>query len=176
MKFSLSVLVTVFLLCFAASAAATIVEVTTRDETSDGPSRHPRRTLNGKKNRPATVAPTQGVFGNPDDWCHRDIPGLGDVCYDNWGKDATPTESDCKGRKDATGTNMGCYWFPHGSYHGSCIGKCWSTAGVSCGTTHRATTCERCPYYDTIDHGKHYCHGDCEWKHEYWPWADCHLI
>jgi len=37
-------------------ASATIVEVTTRDETSNGPGRPPRRTLNSKKNSPAAAA------------------------------------------------------------------------------------------------------------------------
>ena len=74
MKFSLlSVLVAaVFLFGFAAAAAvvevttrdetsggpaasAAIVEVTTRDETSDGPGRPPRRTLVSKKNLPAAA-------------------------------------------------------------------------------------------------------------------------
>merc|ERR1711865_1112625 len=52
MKFSLlSVLVAaVFLFGVAAAAAVVDVEVTTRDETSDGPGRPPRRTLVSKKN------------------------------------------------------------------------------------------------------------------------------
>ena len=54
MKFSLSVLVAaVFLFCVAASAS--VVDVTTLEETSGGPG-HPRRTLFSKKNPTAAAA------------------------------------------------------------------------------------------------------------------------
>jgi len=65
MKFSLlSVLVAVFL--FDVAAAVVAVEATTRDETSDGPGRPPRRTLVSKKTTtgavPAPAPPPKLLF------------------------------------------------------------------------------------------------------------------
>ena len=106
MKFSLSVLAAVFLFGVATAATAAVVDVTTLDETSDGPGRHHRRTLVSKKNSAAAAAaaaaPTLGVVG-------------GDACYD-----IGSNEEACKGRE-------GCYWYP---FYSSPDGRCSSSPGV----------------------------------------------
>ena len=70
-----------------------------------------------------------------------------DPCY------LYPNEKACKAYH--------CYWYPHGNDDGvGGVGMCSSSTGVSCGN-HHATGCDQCRFYDTVDHGKHYCHGDC---------------
>ena len=173
MKISLSVLVTVFLFCVAASAAATVVEVTTRDETSDGPSRPPRRTLVGKKHRPTAAVLSVGGSG---DACYRDFGNNEQACKASartgrcfwYPLSATRgmctsgmTCSDMGGPKHCT--RAGCYWYPHVDDDGDIgVGRCSISAGVSCGN-HRAPDCDQCPYYDNKFKGKKYCNGDCKW-------------
>ena len=121
-------------------ASAGIVEVTTRDETSDGPGRRPRRTLGSKKN-PAAAAAVAAL-------------GVSDYvqCY------ARDDEQLCKGVE-------GCIWYPHWLDGGGCS----SSSGVSCGEhldgsgEHRAPYCSECPHYDNIEGGESYCNGRCYW-------------
>ena len=123
-------------------ASAAVVDVTTLDETSGGPGRHPRRTLVSKKN------PTRGVVSN------------GDAC-----DDIGSNKQACEG---AGGF---CYWYPHSNtFRDPTIGTCSSSAGVSCGN-HRAPNCGECPYYDNNDHGYHYCHGDCKWQSHWYDFG-----
>ena len=122
-------------------ASAAIVKVTTRDETSDGPGRRPRRTLVGKKNSPAAAAAVAAL-------------GVSDYvqCY------ARDDEQLCKGVE-------GCIWYPHWLDGGGCS----SSSGVSCGEhldgsgEHRAPYCSECPHYDNIEGGESYCNGRCYW-------------
>ena len=155
-------------------ASAAIVEVTTRDETSDSPGRRPRRTLAGKKNPPAAAAAVaalgvsttegthEGVATEPSPPCPTDLIINGQDCLE-MGMLPMP-EQACKEREC-------CYWYPHWT---PLYLRCQSSPGVSCGN-HRAPRCDLCPYYDNIDHGYHYCHGDCKWERKDWHlFADCY--
>ena len=157
-----------------ASASAAIVAVTPRDETSDGPRRRPRRTLAGKKNSPAAAAAVaalgvsttegthEGVATEPSPPCPTDLIINGQDCLE-MGMLPMP-EQACKEREC-------CYWYPHWT---PLYLRCQSLPGVSCGN-HRAPRCDLCPYYDNVDHGYHYCHGDCKWERKDWHiFADCY--
>ena len=161
-----------------ASASAAIVAVTPQDETSDGPGRRPRRTLAGKKNSPAAAAAVaalgvsttegthEGVATEPSPPCPTDYHIHDQDCHE-MGMLPMP-EQACKEREC-------CYWYPHWTpLYETEFGGCTSSPGVSCGN-HRAPRCNLCPHYDNIDHGYHYCHGDCKWERKDWHiFADCY--
>ena len=90
-------------------------------------------------------------------------PDYGSNGLDACEKIGNGNEQACEGRKE-------CYWYPHGSFD-EVIGTCSTLAGVSCGQ-HRATDCDQCQYYDTVDHGEAYCNGDCKWKN-FWLGSYC---
>ena len=59
-----------------------------------------------------------------------------------------------------------CHWYPHWG-----DGWCSGSAGVHCGSGHRATSCDRCPYYDnTYKSGVSYCNGECHWSSTFFSW------